>query len=208
MAARPPSPAPIEERSDFMKIARRLPLSLATLSVAVLALAVLAFGLAAGPWAGGAAVAQEAEAGPESIGTFGNWQAVTFQEGGKKGCYITSKPTKEEGQYSQRGRVYVLVTHRPADKSYDVVSVVAGYTYGESGDVTLTIDETDFSLFTHQDSAWAPDAATDKALVDAMKKGNRMVVKGTSSRGTKTTDTYSLSGFTKAYQASAEACPR
>lgn len=184
-----------------MKTARRLPRSLATLSLAVLAL-----GLAAGPRVGGVAMAQEAE--PESIGTFGNWQAVTFEEGGNKGCYITSKPTKEEGQYSQRGRVYVLVTHRPVDKSYDVVSVVAGYTYGENGDVTLTIDQTDFSLFTHQDSAWAPDATADTALVDAMKKGNSMVVRGTSSRGTKTTDTYSLSGFTKAYQAIAEACPR
>ncbi len=152
------------------------------------------------------AAAQPAE--PEAIGSFGDWQAVTFEENGNKGCYITSKPTKEEGQYSQRGRVYVLVTHRPADKSFDVVSVVAGYTYGDSSDVTLTIDQTDFSLFTSKDTAWAPDSATDSQLVAAMKKGNGMVVRGTSSRGTKTTDTYSLSGFTKAYQAIAEACPR
>jgi hypothetical protein len=30
-----------------------------------------------------------------------------------------------------------------------------------------------------------------------MKRGNKMTVIGTSSRGTKTTDTYSLAGFTK-----------
>jgi hypothetical protein len=30
-----------------------------------------------------------------------------------------------------------------------------------------------------------------------MKRGTKMSVVGTSSRGTKTTDTYSLSGFTK-----------
>lgn len=155
------------------------------------------------------AAASPAFAGdPQAIGTFGDWQAVTFDENGKTGCYITSKPTKEEGKYSQRGRVYALVTHRPADKTYDVVSFVAGYTYGDSGDVTVTIDQTNFSLFTHKDSAWAPDAAIDKKLVDAMKKGNRMIVKGKSSRGTATTDTYSLSGFSKAYQAIAEACPR
>ena len=39
-----------------------------------------------------------------------------------------------------------------------------------------------------------------------MKKGNRMVVKGTSSRGTLTTDTFSLKGFTKAYGAIGKAC--
>lgn len=170
--------------------------------------ALPALGLLAAAALASVAAAPARAADPVSIGIFDNWQAVTFDEGGKKGCYITSRPTKEEGQYSQRGRVYVLVTHRPADKTFDVVSVVAGYTYGDGGDVTVSIDDADYALFTHNDSAWAPDAATDKKLVDAMKKGNRMVVRGVSSRGTKTTDTYSLKGFTRAYQAIAEACPR
>jgi invasion protein IalB len=171
--------------------------------VRVLPILVLAFGSAAA-LAGPAA----AQADPESIGSFGDWQAVTFDENGNKGCYITSKPTKEEGDYTQRGRVYVLVTNRPADKTFDVVSFVAGYTYEDGGEVTVTIDQAEFDLFTSKDSAWAADADTDAQLVAAMKKGNSMVVRGTSSRGTDTTDTYSLSGFSKAYQAMAEACPR
>ncbi len=170
----------------------------------------LAIGLAAAaPLAvavGAAGPAHAAE--PQSIGNFDDWQAVTFDENGKTGCYITSRPTKEEGKYSARGRVYVLVTHRPADKTYDVVSFVAGYAYLENSAVSVTIDQTDFALFTSQDSAWAPDAGADKKLVDAMKKGNRMVVKGKSTRGTPTTDTYSLNGFSKAYQAIGDACPR
>ena len=43
-------------------------------------------------------------------------------------------------------------------------------------------------------------------LVRAMKSGNRMVVYGTSSRGTKTTDTYSLSGFTAMKKRIDKAC--
>ena len=39
-----------------------------------------------------------------------------------------------------------------------------------------------------------------------MRKGRTMVVTGTSTRGTLTTDTYSLSGFTKASRAIAKAC--
>jgi len=34
-------------------------------------------------------------------------------------------------------------------------------------------------------------------MITAMKRGSKMLVVGTSSRGTVTTDTYSLSGFTK-----------
>lgn len=164
---------------------------------------LLALGCMASP-----AAPAMAQADPESIGSFDDWQAVTFEEGDNKGCYITSKPTKEEGDYTQRGRVYVLVTHRPADQSFDVVSFVAGYAYEDGGEVTVAIDQTEFELFTSADSAWAPDTATDQQLVGAMKKGNQMVVKGTSSRGTLTTDTYSLSGFSSAYDAIAEACPR
>ena len=54
--------------------------------------------------------------------------------------------------------------------------------------------------------AFAVDTKTDKALVDAMIRGARMVVKGTSSRGTKTTDTYSLKGFSAAFKTIGKAC--
>jgi hypothetical protein len=39
-----------------------------------------------------------------------------------------------------------------------------------------------------------------------MIRGLEMVVRGTSSRGTATKDTYSLRGFTAAYEAARDAC--
>ena len=41
-----------------------------------------------------------------------------------------------------------------------------------------------------------------------MKSGNKLVVKGISSRGTKTEDTYSLFGFTAALKLIDRACGR
>lgn len=61
-------------------------------------------------------------------------------------------------------------------------------------------------LFTQGESAWTVDKDTDKRLVQAMIKGSTMTVQGTSARGTTTKDTYSLSGFTRAYQAINQAC--
>ena len=61
-------------------------------------------------------------------------------------------------------------------------------------------------MFTHDDTAWARDAASDSAMVKAMIRGNTMVIRGTSNRGTVTTDTYSLSGFTAAHNAINKAC--
>ena len=55
-----------------------------------------------------------------------------------------------------------------------------------------------FTLFTIEGRAYAESEEDDIAMIRAMKRGSKMTVVGTSSRGTKTTDTYSLSGFTKA----------
>ena len=150
-----------------------------------------------------AAIAQNA---PQLIDVYGKWEAYSYSEKGKKVCYIGSQPTSAKGDYTQRGKIYVMVTHRPALKLFNEVSFITGYTYEKDSDVDLRIDSKSFKLFTYEDSAWAVNGEEDRKLVSAMKSGSTMVVVGNSSRGTKTTDTYSLSGFTAAYNAISEAC--
>jgi invasion protein IalB len=149
-----------------------------------------------------------ASAAPEqkTLGTFGDWTAVTDGEGKKRLCYIGSAPKKSEGKYTTRSETHFLVTDRPADKVKGEISVSAGYTYKQGKDAEAEIDGKKFKLFTRGENAWAYDAATDKAIVAAMKSGKQMIVRGTSSRGTATTDTYSLAGFTAALAASDKAC--
>ncbi len=144
--------------------------------------------------------------GIQRIGDYGDWSAFQFSEDGNPACYMSSEPTKATGNYKRRGDVFAIVTHRPAEKRIGEVSIIAGYVYKKDSPVAVAIGTQGFELFTQDDGAWALDAATDKKLVQAMRKGNRMVVEGTSSRGTLTTDTYSLKGFTKAYRAIGKAC--
>ncbi len=143
---------------------------------------------------------------PGVIDTFKAWTAFAQTEGGKKVCFVGSAPEKAEGKYKKREDPYVLVTHRPAEKSVGVVSVGAGYTYKKGSEVEINIDGQRFTLFTDAGSAWAYDSKADRALVRAMKGGLSMIVAGMSARGTLTTDTYSLSGFTAAYDAVTKAC--
>lgn len=152
-----------------------------------------------------APAAQAAE--PKLLGTYGDWAAYTFEENGNKVCYMASKPIKEEGDYTRRGDVFALVTHRPAEKSRNVFSYITGYTYKTNSDVTVTVDGNKrFTLFTHKDMAWANTAEDDNNLAEALRKGSRFVVKGTSSRGTLTTDTFSLKGSAAAHDAITKAC--
>ncbi len=143
------------------------------------------------------------------IGTHGKWTAFTYTENKQPVCYMAAKPDRSEGKYSARDEVLMLVTHRPGEKAYDVVSVVAGYQYRQDTDALMTVGSQKFELFTvGSDRAWARDSKIDRAITQAMIKGNSAVVRGTSSRGTATTDTFSLSGFTAAYKAISDTCKK
>ena len=144
--------------------------------------------------------------GASQIGSFGDWEAYQELEGGKKVCYIGSKPKKSQGKYRKRGDVYMLITHRPAEKALDVVSINAGYTYQPASEADVQVGDNKFKLFTDGDYAFAYDQKADAALVAAMIKGAQLTVKGVSNRGTATTDTYSLKGFTAAHKAIGVAC--
>lgn len=157
--------------------------------------------------AGFAAPASAATTEPKLLGTFGDWSAYRFEEGGKPVCYILSTPKKAQGAYKKRGEIFALVTHRPGEDSRNVFSYMAGYTYKSGSTASLKIDKQAFSLFTSNDTAWAPDTATDNRLAEALKKGASLVVKGVSGKGTETTDTFGLKGTGAAFAAIDKACP-
>jgi len=145
-------------------------------------------------------------AAPEFIGSYTDWDALAYDEKSGKVCYMASSPQKSDGKYSERGDIYFLVTNRKAEKSIGVVSVITGYVYKKESSVKLKISGKEFELFTNDDKAWAFDDKGDKDVVKAMKRGNKMVVTGTSASDTTTADTYSLAGFSAAYDAIGKAC--
>lgn len=146
---------------------------------------------------------------PENLGTFGDWTAYTYADEMGRICYMASEPTKSTGKYSKRDDVFLMITHRPSEKAFNVVNIVAGYTYKKGAKPTLTVDKKKaITLVSHEDTAWAKDSKTDDQLVEQMKVGSVGVLKGTSKRGTATTDTFSFKGFSKAYDKINEACGR
>lgn len=146
---------------------------------------------------------------PQLIGEYDDWSAYIYKEGKNSVCYMASTPQKSEGKYTRRGDVYLVITHRPADKSFDVVNFVAGYAYKNDAKVIVKIGKDTISdFFVENDKAWTMNANVDKKLVEAMKKGERLIIDGTSTKGTTTKDTYSLKGFSSAYRAISIKCRR
>lgn len=144
------------------------------------------------------------------IGSYKDWDAIKItRTGGAKECYMLSsvKGWKASKRGVNRGDIYMTVTHKPSMGITGEVNVNVGYPMRVNSEAVVTIDgRKRFELFTEGNSAWAYDPQEDKALVKAMKAGSKLVVTGNSQRGTRTTDTYSLSGFTAAYNAITRAC--
>lgn len=146
----------------------------------------------------------------EPVSKHRDWTVYKFKDGGSDACFITSaaKTARTEPRGRSRGAVTIQVTHRPGAGTFDEVSYASGYPFQDDSTVRASIGSQRFNLFTSGSTAWTTSTGEDEKLVRAMKAGATMRVQGTSSRGAKSNDTFSLSGFTAAYNAMNRICSR
>lgn len=142
----------------------------------------------------------------KELAKFNDWTAFAEGEGKNLACMAVSKPKKAEGNYSRRGDIFAIVTHLPGQNKWNEFSIVAGYNFQPNSNPDVTIGDMKFQLFTSGSRAWSFSPSEDDKIVKYLKNSMKMKVVGTSSRGTITNDTYSLVGFSKAYQKINEAC--
>ena len=142
----------------------------------------------------------------KELAKFNDWTAFAEGEGKNLACMAVSKPKKAEGNYSRRGDIFAIVTHLPGQNKWNEFSIVAGYNFQPNSNPDVTIGDIKFQLFTSGSRAWSFSPSEDDKIVKYLKNSMKMKVVGTSSRGTITNDTYSLVGFSKAYQKINEAC--
>jgi hypothetical protein len=150
---------------------------------------------------------------PKLLGKFNDWTAYTYGSGKDRICYVMSEPKEQRPRGVNRGDVFMMVTHRPGQNVRNEISMRAGYVFDEKSRPYSEIGSDNFQMFTGVNEggearhwAWLENSSDESRMVNAMKRGSDMIVKGTSSRGTLTTDTYSLSGVTAAIGKIDDAC--
>jgi len=136
----------------------------------------------------------------------GAWGAFSLKEVRGLACYMAGQPHDSKPAGVKRGPIWLLITHRPYRGVTGEVGVYMGYPFKRGSTARIDVDGQSFALFTVEDTAWIDDATAETKLVAAMRAGKMMVIHGTSKRGTKTTDSYSLKGFTRAHKAIGRAC--
>ena len=145
---------------------------------------------------------------PTLLGQFGDWGAYTASPGGKKICFAIAKPKSAETRPPDRPRnqPYMFISTRPTEKVTNEVSIIVGYPFKTSTEATAQVGATTFALYTQGDGAWIKNAGEEAHMVDAMRQGENVVVKGMSAHGTQSTDTYSLKGLSEALDRAAQEC--
>jgi Invasion associated locus B (IalB) protein len=154
------------------------------------------------------AAAPTGTAQPALLGQYGDWGAYAASPGGGKVCFALAKPktTKIEPVGRKRDPSYVFVSTRPAENVKNEVSVIIGYPFKTSSDATAEVGAVKFAMYTQNDGAWIKNVAEEARMVDAMRKGADLTVKGTSGRGTASTDQYSLKGLAQALEKIEQEC--
>lgn len=156
------------------------------------------------------APAAAGNAEPSLIGQFGTWGAYTATPNGKKVCFALAKPSSSKTNPPNRPRdpSYAFISTRPGEKVTNEVSIMIGYAVKPGSEGSVEIAGSRFAMYSQGDGLWIKNAAEEDRLVDALRKGADAVVKGTSAKGTETTDVFALKGLSQALDRLAQECRR
>ena len=142
------------------------------------------------------------------VGKFKNWESHFTQEGKELVCFALSQPIKKEPQNLNRAEARIFVTFRTKGNVQDEASVTGGYPYKKDAKIDVSIEDVNFKFESSENFAWLATKDQEIKLINLMKKKNDAKVIGISTRGNKTTDTYSLLGFTDAYNSAKNKCKK
>lgn len=140
-----------------------------------------------------------AVAAPQAIGIHQRWGA--FRDVEPRRCYAISRPVQ-----GKTGAPFASVATWPGAGVRGQLHVRLSRPRAARARVVLAIGERRFDLTAGRIDAWSPDAATDRAIVAAMRGGRSMSVESVAANGAAFVDVYALSGAATAIDAAALAC--
>ena len=145
---------------------------------------------------------------PTLLAQFGEWGAYTATPSGKKVCFALAKPVTSSTVPPNRPRdpAWMFISSRPTERVKDEVSVIFGYGVKPNTDANIEIAGGSYAMYTQADGAWVKNPAEEPKLVEVLRKGADATVKGTSAKGTVSTDVYSLKGLSQALDKIGQEC--
>ena len=148
------------------------------------------------------------------VQTIQKWSVYVHEADDWKQCFAASAPQRSRNTRGgkavsvRRGITQVAVMFQPNVSADGEVSFTGGYPFSPEKTVKLTVSGNTFVLYADGEWAWAGSPEEDRKIHNAFRLGATAVVTGISARGTTTTDTFSLYGFSKAFERARNLCSR
>ncbi|WP_158516155.1 hypothetical protein [Bosea vaviloviae] len=138
--------------------------------------------------------------------TAGKWQAFSSQQGRSKVCYALSKAEARLPANLKDIEGLLFVSSRPTEGVRNEISFVLNFDLKEDVEHQAIIGSERFALVAKGQNMWLKNPAEEPRMLDALRKGSGLEVKGTSKRGNPTSDKYSLAGMNQAVKRAEDAC--
>jgi invasion protein IalB len=183
------------------------------LAAALLALAALT--LASAPALAQRAASKPAPAKTAAAGgqgqallleTAGKWQAFSSQQGRSKICYALSKAETRTPANLKDVEGLLFISSRPGEGVRNEISLVMNFDLKEDVEHQAIIGSERFALVAKGQNVWLKNPAEEGRMLDALRKGSGLEIKGTSKRGNPTSDKYSLAGISQIVKRAEDAC--
>ncbi len=144
------------------------------------------------------------------VGATTDWSV--FEETDPRECFAVSAPKEQVNTRDgavvavSRGEALLFVFYRPGEGVNGQVTFTGGYPFAPNSPVSVDIGGTQYQMFTEGEWAWPATPEDDARIVAAMRAGAAATLIGVSGRGTQTSDTFSLLGFTASVEEAQRRC--
>lgn len=136
----------------------------------------------------------------------GKWQAFSSQQGRSKICYALSKAESRTPANLKDVEGLLFISSRPSEGVRNEISLVMNFDLKEDVEHQAIIGSDRFVLVAKGQNVWLKNPAEEGRMLDALRKGSALEIKGTSKRGNATSDKYSLAGIAQIVKRAEEAC--
>jgi hypothetical protein len=136
------------------------------------------------------------------------WTMLTANPKGQKMCYSVIYAKRRIGNLvlkeGEQLKAYLMVHYFSPYKQR--VSIFFNYTLKTGTKVFLSVDGKQFEISPFESYAFAEDAETDFKIINAIKTGKRLLVRGEGNDNTYSVDEYEILGFEKIYNEMKTTC--
>ena len=136
----------------------------------------------------------------------GKWQAFSSQQGRTKICYALGKAETRMPANLKDVDGLLFISSRPGEGVRNEISMVMNFDLKEDVEHHAIIGEDRFALVAKGKNMWLKNPAEESRMLDSMRRGASLEIKGTSKRGNPTSDKYSLAGISQIVKRAEDAC--